>query len=542
MSINYDKFRTPFFEVSVGDSTGSRMVPLPHHINRLISRVEIIETWEENGFNTVNITFLEGSREPASPDQYLGTEGLYKITSAETGKRDLDVAGSLTNRTGIIPDLRFSGSGGITFTTAREKRQKAIDTSEQKNINNDTVTRSFPNEPRKPLFLFQERNQIRVKWGYKEDPATHRTIRTYIMMVAVKYPQSGQVETTVTCQDTTAALDQITTTKGVPFGFRDSTPSGGSVVEFTDKTTEETIQEICQTAGIDFVISKNLPVPSLDTDHQKVWLAGESFKQFMWKLAKMNNAIFKVIPDPESGRDKLYFIKKSDFEKQVLVSRRLLDYKNPGSILKSLDLRVDFGIPQGTSTSGVNKDGVDETAVVEDPAQSIELTAFENPGGKKEERIDKSPVSETNPIAAAKGIAQVASNSVAGDVEVTPDNNIDNKEKSSATIEEDKSRVIQLDFNTIGYTKLTPGTVDIAGLGVRYSGKYRIMTATHTLSADSYETRCQATSMAVGAGGVVTPAPLYNKDKEPQEEDQVQLRAFDSPEEEKLQKELEKIR
>ena len=308
-SPSYERFKTPFYEIRVGDSSGQRMVKLPHHIVRLVKNVEIVETFEEGAFNTITIDFIEGSREPASPDAELGTAGLYKIPREDGGGADLDIAGSITNRIGTVADLRFSGNSGITFTTASEQRQAAIDTTQQKNVEGDIVTRSYPREPSRPVFLFQERNQLEVRFGYIEDPATVKTVRSYIQMVSVKYPENGQVQTTIVAQDTGAALDQITVSKGVPFGRSVSTGVGeNSIVEIEDEDLRTVIRNICDTSGTRCVISDNLPVPSLDTEKQKIWLGGESFYQFMWRLARSQNALFKVVPDKENLISKKIFL------------------------------------------------------------------------------------------------------------------------------------------------------------------------------------------------------------------------------------------
>src|ERR1700740_1693046 len=122
MAADYRKFKTPYYEIYVSDSTGKRMVKLPHHIIRLVEKVKIVEAFTpEVAFSTLTIDFVEGSREPASPDATLGTSGLYKvpISAGPDGyNADMNIAGSITNRAGSISDLRFSGSGGITFMTA----------------------------------------------------------------------------------------------------------------------------------------------------------------------------------------------------------------------------------------------------------------------------------------------------------------------------------------------------------------------------------------------------------------------------------------
>ena len=276
MAADYRKFKTPFYTIEVGDSSGKRLVKLPHHILRLVSKVEIVETFEAGQFSTISLTFVEGSREPASPNAKLGTKGLYQIPSS--GNRpDMDIAGSITNRVGSVVDLRFSGSSGITFLTEGERRTGKVDNKAQKNINGDVVTRKHKLEASAPKLLFQERNQVKVTWGYKEDPSSVRSIRGYVIMLSTDFPEAGQVTTTITCQDTRSALDQIAPIKGVPFGTRKTTSKGNSIVVFEDKTTDKLIRDICTKAGMPCIVSKNLPADTVDVDRQKMWIAGESF-------------------------------------------------------------------------------------------------------------------------------------------------------------------------------------------------------------------------------------------------------------------------
>jgi len=527
VAADYSKFKTPFFNIKVGDSKGKpeKMVNLPHHILRLISKVEIVETFEEGQFNTINITFIEGSREPASQDSSLGTKGLYKISNGvdNSGGADMDVAGSLTNRTGIIADLRFSGNSGITFITKQEQKKSAIDTTLQKNVNSQNTTRAYPREDSKPYLLFQERNQIQVTWGYKEDPSTVRDIRAYILTINVKYPDSGQVETTIVAHDTGSSLDQLALNKGVAFGTRINTPAGNSITNFEDVITEEMIRDIANKSGIPSIISKNLPYPTMDDGKQKIWLAGESFFQFMTRLAKERSCVFKVAPHPKTGIDTLYFISKKDFEKDVLIPKSFLTYKGPNSILKSAEITVDFAGLQGESKVGYDLDGENQKLDVQSGGNQVVMFESNN------KVIDNNPASNFNPITSVEGLIEFANNYnkldlqskpesgqikySAAKCEVTPLGNVKNKEDLATAGAEDSSRQIQLNFKTLGYTQLTPGTAELDGLGVRYSGKYRILTCTHSITSSGYETDCKALSMALTSGGILDPSADLEKDQ-----------------------------
>ena len=498
MAADYRKFKTPFYEIEIGDSSGQRLVKLPHHILRLVEKVEIVETFVAGEFSTMSIDFVEGSREPASPDAKLGTAGLYQIPTSG-GDTDLDISGSITNRTGAITDLRFSGNSGITFLTAEERKKGKIDRQPQENVDGDTVTRAYKKENSRPVFLLQERNQVRVTWGYIEDPSTIRSVRGYIMVISTQYPENGSVRTTIQCQDTRTALDQVATTKGVPFGRRKITGKGNSIVVFEDMKTDALIRDICDKAGIASLVSKNLPADTVDSDKQKLWIAGESFHQFMTRLAATHNCYYTVVPNPKTGKDTLYFIKKTDFESRLVIADTdLTRYKSPGSILKSVDIKADFGGVSGNAQKGVAKDGKQPSNVTQ---SSAAVSQF-----KGEQLIPNSPVGNGNEIAAAKGVAdKVANGDVTGTVDVNPSSNRKRLDDMSQVNAEASQRNITLEFTSLGYTRFHPGAIEFGNLGVRYSGKYRLLTVTHTLDGNGYICRGTATSWALQQGGVVLP-------------------------------------
>ena len=502
MAADYRNFKTPFFEISIGDSTGKRLVKLPHHILRLVEKIEITETFVAGNFSSFNIDFVEGSREPASPDASLGTNGLYKI--ATTGQNpDMDIAGSITNRSGAITDLRFSGNGGITFLTETERKNGAIDRRPQENINGDIVTRNHKKEPSRPVFLFQERNQVKITWGYLEDNHSVRSIRGYIIMLNTSFPESGQVRTTITCQDTRSALDQIAPAKGIPFGTRKTSSKGNSIVVFNDEKTDKVIRDICDKAGMASIVSKDLPADTVDADKQKLWIAGESFHQFMTRLADIHHAYYTVYPDPKTGKDTLVFIKKQDFENRLVITDRdLTTWKGAGSILKSVEIKADFGSPTGNAQLGVGNTAKQQGAV----NNTVNMRQFESSKGKLEQVQPNSPVDEGNPVMAAKGIHEnVANGNTTGTVDLNPSNNRERLDTIAQHTASENARNIVLEFTSLGYTKFSPGVIDIRNIGVRYSGKYRLQTVTHTIDNSGYITKGTAVSMAVGTGGVVLP-------------------------------------
>lgn len=518
MAADYRKFKTPFFEIEVGDPAWKRKVKLPHHILKLVEKIEITESmWtpEHQAFPQIVLTFVEGSREPASPDYKLGTSGLYQVP-VEGDKVDLDIAGSLTNRSGVITDLRFSGSDGVTFLTESEKKTGKVDNSLQKNVVDKNTTRKLKAESKAPRFLFQEFNKVKVKWGYLEDPESVRSYMLSILQVATNFPESGMPTTTVTCLSTDAMFDQFATKNGIKFGTRKTvSQEGDSLIVFEDLKTDAVIRDICKKAGMPSIISSNIPSDVIDKDKQKMWIAGESFHQFMTRMAEMSGCYYRVIPNPSTGVDTLMFIKKADFERRVVLKdKELLQWKGPGSILKNVNISADFGGLLAHANKGVNNNGEpqSEDTMVDERLFNV-YKAEETQ--RKAEFINADPTG-ANPNPAALSIKNnIANGDTTGVVETTPRQSKQAMADLSGARSDAQARLITLDFTTIGYTKLTPGVMEITGIGVRYSGKYRILTVTHTIDQNGYVSKCTGVSQTLAAGGTTIPPIVPEGQEDP---------------------------
>lgn len=496
----YDQFRTPFYEIVVMDSTGKRKVNLPHHILRLIEKVEVTETFmssQSHDFGTLNITFIEGSREPASPDASLGTSGLYKIP-LDGGSDDKAMSGSLTNRSGIITDLRFSGNNGITFTTGKEKRSGKTDSSVQTSVSGKTTTREHKNDDKSPMFLFQERNRIQITWGYKE--GSSKTYIGHIITVQTEFSESG-TKTIISAVDPNAFLDQFGPSVAKTFGTRTTTAKGNSIVTFTDNTTDKVLRDIADQCGIAKIVSTNLPAEVVDKDKQKIWLAGTSFNEFMNALAKRHDALWRIIINPKTHKETLVFMTRTDFEKKtIFADKNLLIYKAPRSIIKNVSIKADFGAPFGNAQKGVDSQGNEPAEVSKDTV--VRATLFTPSGSTKtEEWVDVDP-KVNNPIPIAKNLdSAVLNGKSVGTVDLEPSDTLLNKKELSDRESTEMAKTIVIDFTTLGYTKLTPGVVELGGIGSRYSGKYRLISVTHTIDSNGYTTKCMGTSYAVAVGG-----------------------------------------
>ena len=498
MAYDYDKFITPFYEIKVSDPHSKRKVSLPHHILRLVTKVEINEAYvsPENQFGatTATISFVEGSREPGSQDPSMGTSGLYQM-SADGKNTDMDIAGSITNRVGSIVDLRFSGNNGITFLTASEKKSGKVDNGLQPNVDKKVVTRKHKKESSSPKFLFDAYNLVHITWGYKEDPSSVRTIILSIINVESVFSDSGPTTINILCSDKGALLNQVVPKTAVAFGEVLSY-KGNAVVDFKDLKTETLIQKIAKESGMATIVSKNILSDTLDKNHQKMWIAGESFHEFLTKLAMTQNCYYKVINNPKTGKPTIYFIKRDDFEAKSPIAKDkyfLLEYKNPGCLIKSVTVNADYVNPTGAATAATDNEG-DRVG----DEREVALSQFTDSEGNI--RLD--PTKDPSVEGVVDGLL---GGNYTGYVKLTPNQNPKFHEDSAKTHADKVSRLVAIDLVTLGYTKFTPGVFNISNIGVRYSGKYRILNVNHTIDTSGYSCRMSGTTHSLAAGGTKIP-------------------------------------
>jgi hypothetical protein len=503
---DYRDFNNFFFEISVGDSTGSiPPIKLPHHISRLCEKVEISESLREGENSTITLTFIEGSREPADRTALTGTAGLYRLAPPgdnSSGNVDKAISGSLTNRTGIITDLRFSGKTGITFLTESEQKSGKKSSKLQKNVVGKKVTRKYVTEPARPVFIFQERNRVQVKWGYISPDGklkNSRTLTLYIIALRSSFSENGSVTTTITCGPFGAFLNQVTPKRGKPVGNIQKT-SEGSVIHI-DIGTKEYLEKTFQKAGIKGFVSSKLINDKKDRHHRKVWVAGKGYKEYLSELAKEHNAIVDYVTDVET----IFFVSKPDFFSKPIKggNSELFTFNARGSILKSVEVDCDFGGLVGRTENGLDENGEDIKTTTEVP---IELAVPQKIDGtdKKEKIIDTNPTSGRNPIASAKGLSDsLGDDATVGRVSMNPSkSDLKNFQEASEAKVADDSRLVNVSVTTLGYPQFIPGLVFIRGIGVRYSGAYEFYTVNHILDANGYITKATGMRQTLSAGGI----------------------------------------
>jgi len=468
----YSKFKTPFFEITISDPTRKAKVKLPGHILKLVSKVEVQQSIERETFDIINITLVEGSREPASRDSSEGAGGVYHL--------DSDVGGSITNRTGVLTDLRFSGDSGVTWLTSKEKKDKKYETEPEDRYRDSDLA--------SPRFLFEQRNFIKVKWGYLESPELTATVEAPIVIINSTFPETSQPTLNITCS--TQALYGIKSPKEAnQYRKIHTINSEAGIYDFDDVSTEEAVIDICKKAGISYIVGDKLSNDRYEEHRNKIHKAGQSLDQFLKELADASNAVVKIITHPTKEKDVLVFVSRKDWESQLrLRSTTLFNYRSPGSIIKRVSLKVDLSSIVEASNSGLDKDG-NPLEGNSDHMTNIKLNIGEG-------KIDTNP----DDILEHKNLqASNYKNKHTGLLEVTPFEGGTLDEKAE-NIAEPVSRILALGMTTLGYPLLVPGPIIVGGLGVRYSGIYRIMTTKHTITMNGYVTEVMGVNFAASFG------------------------------------------
>jgi hypothetical protein len=485
-NINYNLFKTPFFRVGIGDSYGNGLCAadgvtpryISENIARLIEKIDIQETF--SGASIVKLHFVEGSRE---------------------------LSGKNSNYPGWLADLAYTDAFGINGA-----------------FPDDWLASKFPR------YLLQERNMVHIVWGYKEDPHTVRHIKTRIIVIDSEFPENGSPKITVTCEDTQVFADQMALNNGIPFNEKISEQSGELLFNlFVDKPVQDVVKQLAAQAGItNTIISKNLEISQLDKEHFKVWVSGMSYQQFMSELAKQCGAYYKIQPNGYSSthEDILIFVNKQDYESLSLaIPNEYLNYKNPNSIIKSISVKADFGMPIGSSEASLDVNGspVFSDGLPHGGKQAVLYTVVQDEtalASKVEVHMDFDPTG-SNPVPMCKSLkdsylqeGRLSEGFFTARMNVTPIADGGLLRTFSEIKQAELSKAVEVTLSTIGYTYLIPGTVIIRGIGKRYSGSIRLMTVTHTLDRNGYTTSAMGTTYALSEGGtVVTQALKVNENE-----------------------------
>lgn len=498
----YDKFKTPFFEIKIGSASGKNLTKLPSSLIKLVEKIEITDTIAGcNIASQFNIIFKEGSREPFKKAVSESAKSLYK---------ELDS----TNATGFLTDLRFIdlGSGASGFSSiipasvgatikAPVSAASALVGAGAANPENTIIVADDTVKLKKVKYVFQEKNMVVITWGYLEDQQNVRTIAGNIIAVQSDFPEIGHPSTSINCAGPGSWLDQVAPTKAVYFNSSvlNGADASGPLVTFSDLDIEDTLKKLLP--GFEFRISKNLLNKKLDKYHSKILAAGKSPEQFLRTLKKYTNAIYISYYNPITFVPTIAFISRNDYMARVLQPASLLTFKAPGSILKSISVKADFAGLTGAVVKGVDSEGKIVTAVASNG--QIAESLFEGKGV-----IDTSPAAGDPQTAAVEVSATLSSTEASvGMVEASPEADdpislVDQAQAKAACM----NRLVFLEYTCLGYPKLTNGLYYFGGIGNRYSGPYEMVSVTHIIDQNGYQCRGTAKSSLIDGESGVKPS------------------------------------
>ena len=502
--LDYDKYKTPFFRISISKADGSSTYELPPYLLGLVEKVEIIESKAGCSYTSLfHITFKEGSREPFNKSLNTSTAALYSET------------GEVTNATGMFTDLRFVQGGfgsrlpssvGDILSSPTIPEVPALPTgaSGKSGPTPTTIIRVGDDKASSSNvhYVFQERNKVKITWGYLEDQQNQRSVIGDIIIIQSDFPEAGHPQVVVTCSGPGSWLDQLAPVTGIYFADTTNTAftnSGKPIPTFQDIGVKKSIQKILE--GFTLFISDTELADKVEKSRARLLKGGDSANQFLKKLAEETDSTYITYYSPTTGLPAAAFISRADFLSTAIIDNPILTtYKAPGSLIKSISVKADFNSLSGAGYGGVDNSGKAISAHAGNAAKSEAL--FKNAG-----LVDTAPTSAANPTKAAKVLDDKlfkSQGNISAKTQMNPNANdadyLTAKAKSKAAC---MGRTIFLEFSSLGYTRFTVGAINFNGIGNRYSGLYEVITVTHTIDSSGYNCRGSAESASIsGSTGV----------------------------------------
>lgn len=496
MKSYYENFKTPFFKIEVAAANSATYIELPDPLRRLIKKIEVLETKQEDcGYTQqVLITMIEGSREPSASTDAAALLQLYPLGVN---------GGALTNKVGLLTDLKFvTGGTGLSAISSKQidKAVEFLKSFSQESKSSEKIINNINISTAPPVFLFQEFNKIKLTWGYLEDPSSSRVLKTVIYAWQTDFPEAGQPETVITCLGADAVLHQMAYSKAI--ALKDTKiknaaldpKTGVKSEEFKGLKTKEALEYLCDQFKIKHYISDKIEV---NTDVPRVLAAGKTLDSFFQELAKETQCYYYPFIDPYTDEFSIIFVPIQEYDKQIAIKDiNLFSYKQPGSIVKSLSIRADFSGFFGAYKAAYKSNG-DSVTAVSDNGVNISVV-FD----KKVEAVPD-PASSSNSISVAKE-GKTKQGTATHKAEINP--NAVNSDYANKTSIRDafcqKNRMIFMEMSCLGYPRIIPHmVVKISNIGYRYSGEYKIESVTHTIDEAGYSCRITAkTNQAVDVG------------------------------------------
>lgn len=522
MLVDLSQMASPFFEVRVGPPgvTTNNLTLLSPEIHKLIKLFE---------YNEV----VNGGKESASRIRLVFLEDSHQ--------------------SGSILDLQFTNSGRIRSLTEAEvkkgqQREKEIKIQEEKlaNLTDDSPEKKEALAKRIielrniqanqfPRFLFQERNIIEVTWGYhnnsKHSDLRPRTVRGEILQIRHRAPDEDIPATEILAVDLgSGELDKIYPQEAINFTVGEVKRRLGdkNINVTTNLFTGEALPDDHPASVIDIVntlakggflkntkaaidlTEEELKLDQQDRNSARVWSLGTSMHDFLGELAEKIFAHYYINTIGPKNTTVLNFVSRRKFESSGRfhflwksgLNERGIETNNKDVLyntVKNYDLALYPNGGDGASSTGVcssTKKPVGSIAgasVVFSPRHS-ELKELEIKLNEEIKTQALKPDSSDPKNAESNqstGISVYSDNCGANDHEANADRLAGRMERN-----------LKLEFTSIGIPQLTPTTIKMSNIGLRYSGIYYLLSVNHKITdSEGYICSCVGESNSVASGG-----------------------------------------
>lgn len=564
--IDLNEMMHPFYEVAVAppNPQPDDFLPLPEDLKRIIAAVEYTEAIDggRGSAARIRITFYDNIQQ--------STAVLDRTITGEKGKAHISYLSAKQVSEGkkiesqieaeetalgqmVIPD---SDNKNVvdTATASREAKKKAI--QDLKAQLADTSS----------LFLFQERNFIKLTFGYrnaKHGQLQSRTVIGEILQVNYRAAEGSIPLTEILAVDVgNGEMSKLYCAKGVNFnnelikkliksphvpkGINKQDAKGNSAVlkdkelPFRGDTEPARIDDIVQGVA-DSMIKNcgaiiNLTPQELFLDLQdagsaRTWAMGTNLHDFLLQLAEKIYANYYVTTELKYDKISKKKILKTYLH---LISRRIWDEQrkfhfmwksglgsttrvtdeSKGTIfntVKSFDLSLYPGGGSGASSYGVSTESKKAVGSIANVDQRFSLMYQE--GADPKELNFNNATTKSNAQKQNDRDQDNAINLSALGMPLYSASNSDNQHDATANKYAGRmSKGLRISFISIGIPQLKPGIVKVSNIGIRYSGDYSLLSVTHKFSdSDGYTCNCVGESNVVHGGGVtVKEAPVRN--------------------------------
>jgi len=539
MLADLNEMTAPYFEVRVGPpyATSDQLVLLPPYLHKLIHVFEYREV-------------VDGGKESASQVRILVYEDK--------------------NQSGSVLDLTFDNQAGVKSLTKEEVRQGRVLADKIREEEEILANISFADQKKKEAqakrvvelrkeqaelasqarFVFQERNTIEVTWGYrntgKHVDLSPRTARGEILQIRQRFSNADIPVTEVLAVDqglgemskiypqdavnfTVGKVRQLLKDKVIP----DSAQPGSSIDEDKRKDTAPArVDHLLQALtyggflkNIDlrlYLTPEELNLDIQDERSGRVWGLGTNLHGFISELAEKLFAHYYITTEGKNNTTVINFVSRRKFESEAAFhfmwkvgqSDRGIETKNKQTVyntVKSVDLALYPQGGSGASSSGIcgitkkPTGHIAGASVIFSPRHG-ELKELREQLKRENKKIKAQQMQASDPKNAevnnSTGLSTYKENCGSNDHEASVDRLAGRMERS-----------LKLSFQTIGIPLLTPGTIKMSNIGLRYSGIYYMLSVHHKITPqEGYICNCVGESNSVTTGGTSVEGPPVRTD------------------------------